>query len=136
MDHHLTNRLESIISSLAIFAGSRYTDPHDTVGGGWRCVCLGNGIYTPAVQRTLRLSSSSSPIAIMQYLFCLLISFFLSLTPIQSIATDKRWYFPSEVDVLSVTVQELQQFLSNGTITSVQLTQHYLVSLWHQPFSS
>jgi hypothetical protein len=39
-----------------------------------------------------------------------------------------RWYFPEEIDVLSVTVQELQQFLSNGTVTSVQLTQRYLVS--------
>ncbi|KAK8866203.1 hypothetical protein IAR55_001354 [Kwoniella newhampshirensis] len=37
-----------------------------------------------------------------------------------------RWYFPSEIDVLSVTVQELQQFLSNGTVTSVQLVQRYL----------
>jgi hypothetical protein len=42
---------------------------------------------------------------------------------------DKRWYFPSEIDLLSVTLQELQQFLSNGTVTSVQLTQRYLVSL-------
>jgi hypothetical protein len=46
-----------------------------------------------------------------------------------SAAVDKRWYFPSEIDILSVTLQELQQFLSNGTVTSVQLTQRYLVSL-------
>lgn len=38
-----------------------------------------------------------------------------------------RWYFPAEIDVLSVTIQELQQFLTNGTVTSVQLTQRYLV---------
>ncbi|KAJ9105046.1 hypothetical protein QFC19_003678 [Naganishia cerealis] len=37
-----------------------------------------------------------------------------------------RWYFPAEVDVLTATVKDLQEFLSNGTITSVQLTQHYL----------
>jgi hypothetical protein len=41
---------------------------------------------------------------------------------------DRRWDFPSEIDVLSVTLQELQQFLSNGTVTSVQLVQRYLVS--------
>lgn len=40
-----------------------------------------------------------------------------------------RWYFPTEVDVLTATVKDLQAFLSNGTITSVQLTQHYLVGL-------
>jgi hypothetical protein len=39
-----------------------------------------------------------------------------------------RWSFPSEIDVLSVTIQELQQFLTNGTVTSVQLVQKYLVS--------
>ena len=39
---------------------------------------------------------------------------------------ETRWYFPSEIDLLSVTVQDLQKFLSNGTITSVQLTQKYL----------
>ena len=38
-----------------------------------------------------------------------------------------RWAFPSGVDVLSATIQDLQQYLSNGTITSVQLVQHYLV---------
>jgi hypothetical protein len=38
-----------------------------------------------------------------------------------------RWYFPAEVDVLTATIKDLQEFLSNGTITSVQLTQHYLV---------
>jgi hypothetical protein len=43
-------------------------------------------------------------------------------------AGTKRWYFPAEVDVLTATVKDLQAFLSNGTITSVQLTQHYLVS--------
>ncbi|KAJ9121281.1 hypothetical protein QFC24_004617 [Naganishia onofrii] len=37
-----------------------------------------------------------------------------------------RWYFPAEVDVLTATIKDLQEFLSNGTITSVQLTQHYL----------
>ena len=37
-----------------------------------------------------------------------------------------RWYFPAEIDILSVTVRDLQAFLSNGTITSVQLTQKYL----------
>lgn len=40
----------------------------------------------------------------------------------------ERWYFPSSVDLLSVTIQDLQAYLSNGTITSVQLTQRYLVS--------
>lgn len=39
-----------------------------------------------------------------------------------------RWAFPAEVNVLTATVKDLQEFLSNGTITSVQLTQHYLVS--------
>lgn len=38
-----------------------------------------------------------------------------------------RWAFPAEVNVLTATVKDLQEFLTNGTITSVQLTQHYLV---------
>lgn len=38
-----------------------------------------------------------------------------------------RWAFPAEVNVLTATVKDLQEFLSNGTITSVQLTQRYLV---------
>jgi hypothetical protein len=42
-------------------------------------------------------------------------------------APQARWYFPSEVNVLTATIQDLQAFLSNGTITSVQLTQRYLV---------
>jgi hypothetical protein len=46
---------------------------------------------------------------------------------------DKRWDFPAEIDVLSVTLQELQQFLSNGTVTSVQLVQRYLVSIYPMP---
>jgi hypothetical protein len=40
-----------------------------------------------------------------------------------------RWDFPAEVDVLTATIKDLQEYLSNGTITSVQLTQHYLVRL-------
>lgn len=39
-----------------------------------------------------------------------------------------RWYFPASIDLLSVTISDLQQLLSNGSITSVQLTQRYLVS--------
>jgi hypothetical protein len=39
-----------------------------------------------------------------------------------------RWYFPASIDLLSVTIKDLQLLLSNGTITSVQLTQRYLVS--------
>jgi hypothetical protein len=38
-----------------------------------------------------------------------------------------RWYFPASIDLLSVTIKDLQLLLSNGTITSVQLTQRYLV---------
>jgi hypothetical protein len=38
-----------------------------------------------------------------------------------------RWYFPPSIDLLSVTIRDLQLLLSNGTITSVQLTQRYLV---------
>jgi hypothetical protein len=39
-----------------------------------------------------------------------------------------RWYFPATIDLLSITIKDLQLLLSNGTITSVQLTQRYLVS--------
>lgn len=35
--------------------------------------------------------------------------------------------FPSDIDLLSATIQDLQACLVNGTITSVQLTKEYLV---------
>ena len=52
------------------------------------------------------------------------------LTVCLGVPTDlqARWYFPESVDLLSVTIQDLQQLLNNGTITSVMLTQRYLVS--------
>ncbi|KAJ9094744.1 hypothetical protein QFC21_005902 [Naganishia friedmannii] len=50
---------------------------------------------------------------------------FASATP-TPLDLKARWYFPAEVDVLTATIKDLQGFLSNGTITSVQLTQHYL----------
>lgn len=40
--------------------------------------------------------------------------------------SSKRWYLSPDVDILSVTIRDLQAFLTNGTITSVQLTQRYL----------
>ncbi|ORY32178.1 amidase signature domain-containing protein [Naematelia encephala] len=57
---------------------------------------------------------------------CLLIPF-LNLSRCASVGRlQSRWYFPPEIDVLSATIQDLQGFLSNGTVTSVQLVQHYL----------
>ena len=52
------------------------------------------------------------------------------LTVCLGVPTDlqARWYFPASVDLLSVTNKDLQLLLNNGTITSVQLTQRYLVS--------
>ena len=52
------------------------------------------------------------------------------LTVCLGVPTDlqARWYFPASIDLLSITIQDLQLLLSNGTITSVQLTQRYLVS--------
>jgi hypothetical protein len=35
--------------------------------------------------------------------------------------------FPAQIDLLTATIQELQSHLSNGLITSQQLTQEYLV---------
>jgi hypothetical protein len=51
------------------------------------------------------------------------------LTVCLGVCTDlqARWYFPASIDLLSVTIKDLQLLLSNGTITSVQLTQRYLV---------
>jgi hypothetical protein len=51
------------------------------------------------------------------------------LTVCLGVSTDlqARWYFPASIDLLSVTIKDLQLLLSNGTITSVQLTQRYLV---------
>ena len=52
------------------------------------------------------------------------------LTACLAVPTDLQapWYFPASIDLLSVTIRDLQLLLSNGTITSVQLTQRYLVS--------
>lgn len=51
---------------------------------------------------------------------------FASAAPSSLESSTKRWYLSPEVDILSVTIRDLQAFLSNGTITSVQLTQRYL----------
>lgn len=59
-------------------------------------------------------------------LFAALAASLISSTPLQR-DLKARWDFPAEVDVLTTTIKDLQEFLSNGTITSVQLTQHYLV---------
>lgn len=36
--------------------------------------------------------------------------------------------FPSEINLLTATIQDLQAYLKNGSVTSVQLTKEYLVS--------
>lgn len=57
-------------------------------------------------------------------------NFVQSLTVCQAVPTDlqARGYFLASIDLPSVTTKELQLLLSNGAITSVQLTQRYLVS--------
>lgn len=59
-------------------------------------------------------------------LFAALAASLVASTPLNH-GLKPRWDFPAEVDVLTATIKDLQEFLSNGTITSVQLTQHYLV---------
>lgn len=39
--------------------------------------------------------------------------------------------FPEEINLLTATIQDLQAWLKNGSVTSVQLTKEYLVSLFY-----
>lgn len=89
-------------------------------------------IYTSAwitVKMHVRqvLSSISNMLALKSLaLFAALAASLVVSTPLNH-DLKPRWDFPAEVDVLTATIKDLQEFLSNGTITSVQLTQHYLV---------
>lgn len=61
-------------------------------------------------------------------LLCKVAILALACSPAQGLLAKPRWDFPSDIDVLSLGVRELQQYLSSGKLTSVQLVQKYLVS--------
>ena len=91
-------------------------------------------LLNKAVKKTLEakvLDSLEKPFSRLSFkLFtavCLATGLICSSAPPLARDLTTTWSFPSEIDILSVTIQELQQFLTNGTLTSVQLTQKYLV---------
>lgn len=76
----------------------------------------------------IAIEMSFTRLIVMFGLLCKVAIVALACSPAQGLLAKPRWDFPSDIDVLSLGVRELQQYLSSGKLTSVQLVQRYLVS--------
>lgn len=64
-------------------------------------------------------------------------SLFGTYDPVSSQELRTTSAFPSGINLLTATIQDLQACLQNGSVTSVQLTKEYLVGpLVNSPFSN
>ncbi len=138
-------------SLITIVGATEVSDAEDVGLRPWECAGVGYKKREPTIPPRQELSSFSRSVKqgveftliqaehVVNMLgfkiiapITLLLSSLAAASPAGKRDLKSRWYFPAEVDVLTATVKDLQEFLSNGTITSVQLTQHYLVSCLYE----